>query len=72
MRVRREFMRKAVVSKEYCVACGTCIKACPKSAIHIDSGVVAIVDESKCIGCAKCEKACPAWLIQMKKVTIND
>ena len=27
--------RKAVVDKEYCVACGTCVKACPLKIINI-------------------------------------
>ena len=64
-------MKKAIVCAEYCVACGTCVKACPKSAIYIDRGVTAVVNESECVGCGKCEKACPAWLIKMKEVAIN-
>lgn len=55
----------AVVSKQ-CVACGTCLKKCPKGAIHIEKGIIAVVDESLCVGCGLCEKACPASVITRK------
>lgn len=46
-----------------CVACGCCVKACPKSAIQVVHGVIACVDGEKCVGCGKCEKTCPAAII---------
>ena len=61
-------MKKAFIRKLHCVACGTCMKVCPKSAIYINKGVVAIIDEEKCVGCGKCTKVCPAWLIQLEEV----
>ena len=59
-------MKKAIVDTQNCVACGSCIKVCPKSAIFIDSGVTAVVDRENCVGCGKCVKACPACLIQLE------
>ena len=55
----------AVVSKQ-CVACGTCLKKCPKGAIHIEKGIIAVVNESLCIGCGLCEKTCHASVITRK------
>lgn len=54
----------ACVGKE-CVACGCCTKTCPKDAIHVPHGVIAVVDSEKCIGCGKCAKACPAAVIEV-------
>lgn len=48
-----------------CVACGCCVKACPRSAIHIKHGIRAVVDSEKCVGCGKCEKICPADVITL-------
>lgn len=48
-----------------CVACGCCMKACPRTAIHIKNGITASVDEKKCVGCGKCAGVCPAGVITM-------
>lgn len=50
---------------QYCVACGSCIKVCPFSAISIWKGVVAQVDTVRCVGCGKCAAACPAGTIDL-------
>ena len=64
--------KKAVIDKE-CVACGSCIKHCPKGAITIHKGIKAIVDELKCVGCGKCVKICPAGVINLTiKESINE
>lgn len=62
---KRKIKKKAKVLKEACVACGTCVKACPRAAIKIIDGVFAEVDEEKCIGCSICAKECPASIIQI-------
>lgn len=53
----------AFVERKNCVACGTCISACPKIAIQIVKGCYASIDEQSCVGCGKCAKACPTGCI---------
>lgn len=60
--------RKAFVDGEYCVACGCCVKVCPKDTIHIIKGIMAQVDTEGCIGCGKCAKDCPASIIEIREV----
>ena len=57
----------AFADKNICVACGVCMKACPKDAISIYRGCYAAVDAAKCVGCALCAKACPAGCITLKE-----
>lgn len=56
--------RLARVGRE-CVACGTCMKVCPRAAIRVASGVIARVDGALCVGCGRCAKVCPADVIDM-------
>lgn len=58
--------KRAVINKRKCVACGCCIKVCPRDAIKIHRGIYAIVDNSKCIGCGKCCGICPASVIEIE------
>ncbi|MCR5021298.1 4Fe-4S binding protein [Ruminococcus sp.] len=60
--------RKAVVDKEQCVACGCCVKVCPKTAISVPKGIFAVIDENLCVGCGKCVKECPASIIGLREV----
>lgn len=48
---------------DYCVACGSCMKVCPMSAISIWKGVMAQVNADRCVGCGKCASECPAGAI---------
>lgn len=36
--------RRAFVEASDCVACGCCVKVCPKSAIRVAHGITAVVD----------------------------
>lgn len=54
------------VCKNKCIACGTCVGACPVNAIDFVDGV-AKIDKEKCIGCGTCEAVCP-----VEAVTSND
>ena len=56
--------RLAQVGRE-CVACGTCVKVCPRTAIRVASGVTARVDGALCVGCGRRAKVCPADVIAM-------
>ena len=57
----------AFVDKKICVACGVCMKACPKGAISIYRGCYAMVKEANCVGCGLCAKTCPAGCIATKE-----
>ncbi|MBS5334879.1 MAG: 4Fe-4S binding protein [Firmicutes bacterium] len=60
--------RKAAADSS-CVACGCCIKVCPKNAIEILRGIKAHIDKEKCVGCGRCAKECPASVISIEEVT---
>ena len=59
--------KRAVVDKSTCVACGACMKACPRNAISIYRGCYAEVDADGCIGCGLCAKTCPAGCVAVKE-----
>ncbi len=52
----------AVIGKN-CVACGCCVKVCPRDAVSIWKGVKAVVDTEMCVGCRKCAAECPAGAV---------
>jgi len=60
--------RKAIIDTNLCVACGSCLKVCPKDAIGIFYGQYAIIKDDLCIGCGKCTKDCPASVISIEEV----
>ena len=60
--------RKALVLEKLCVACGCCVKVCPRNAISVYKGIKALVDTDLCIGCGKCAKECPASVIEIREV----
>lgn len=60
--------RKAVVNLQDCVACGCCMKICPRNAISIPKGICAEIDSELCVGCGKCAKECPASVITLEVV----
>lgn len=64
--------KKAIVDKDYCVACGSCVKVCPLGIIKIEQGVYAKINEEKCVGCGKCAKICPASVIELKKIEVGE
>ena len=43
---------------EDCVACGSCVEACPIEAISEGDGVY-VIDADKCLSCGACADACP-------------
>lgn len=46
-----------------CTGFGSCVKACPFDAIHVENGI-AKVDKDACKACGKCITACPKNLIE--------
>ena len=59
--------KNAVVDRKVCVACGSCVKVCPRGAISVYKGCYADVDLDKCVGCGLCAKTCPASCIEVKE-----
>ena len=59
--------RYAQVNRKVCVACGTCLRACPRGAIAVVKGCYAAIDPAVCVGCGLCAKACPADCIELKE-----
>lgn len=47
-----------------CLGYGSCVKACPFNAIHVENGL-AKVDVTACKACGKCVAACPKKLIEL-------
>jgi Na+-translocating ferredoxin:NAD+ oxidoreductase RNF subunit RnfB len=47
-----------------CMGFGSCVRACPFDAIHIEEGI-AVVDKEACKACGKCIAVCPKHLIEM-------
>lgn len=64
--------RKAIIDKDYCVACGSCVKVCPFNLMHIEQGVFAEINLDKCVGCGKCAKSCPASVINIEKMEVKE
>lgn len=60
--------RCASIDTHHCVACGCCMKVCPRQAIAIHRGLYAEVDDSRCVGCGLCARECPASVIIIKEV----
>lgn len=60
--------RRAFVDGNACVACGCCVKVCPKTAIQVWKGIMAKVDMERCVGCGKCARECPASVIEVREV----
>lgn len=56
----------AEVNAEHCIACGRCVKECPKGAIKIVDSEGAIVDEINCDGCGVCATCCPTQAIDIR------
>lgn len=64
--------KKAIIDKDYCVACGTCVKECPLKIISIEKGVFAKIDFDRCVGCGKCSRVCPAYVIDIKEIEVSN
>ncbi|MBQ9307769.1 MAG: RnfABCDGE type electron transport complex subunit B [Clostridia bacterium] len=58
--------------KYACMGLGTCEKACPFGAIHMDENRhIAVVDEEKCQSCGKCVAACPKHVMELRPLKQN-
>lgn len=55
----------AHIDTKYCVACGCCLKVCPRQALSIYKGCYAAVRQEACVGCGQCVRECPAGVITL-------
>ena len=53
----------AVVDKEKCTACGSCVEGCPVDAIKMEEK--ATIDKDNCIDCGTCVDECPTDAIEL-------
>jgi electron transport complex protein RnfB len=54
----------AVVNKEECTACETCVDRCQVGAIHMEDDI-ALINAATCIGCGLCVSTCPTECISL-------
>jgi len=47
----------AIIDKQLCDGCGTCVDECPVGAIELND--TAVVDEDMCTDCGSCIDVCP-------------
>ena len=52
-----------------CLGLGSCMRACPFSAIVMGEDGLPVVLEDKCTGCGACERICPKNIIKLSSVT---
>ncbi|WP_440953204.1 ATP-binding protein [Methanococcoides sp. FTZ1] len=56
----------AVINRDECVGCGTCVDDCPSEAIAMDGDNIAVVDADECLDCGACVDSCPTDAITME------
>ncbi|ABE52473.1 4Fe-4S binding protein [Methanococcoides burtonii] len=56
----------AVINRDECVGCGTCVDDCPSEAISMDGENIAVVNADECIDCGACVDSCPTDAISME------
>lgn len=54
----------AIVDKDTCTGCESCVDACPVEAISMEEGC-AVVSADDCIDCGACVGECPVEAISM-------
>ncbi len=53
----------AIIDKEKCTGCGTCVDTCPAEAITVEDK--AVIDKENCTDCGVCVEGCPEEAISL-------
>ncbi|MDM7915875.1 MAG: 4Fe-4S dicluster-binding protein [Candidatus Eisenbacteria bacterium] len=60
---------RAVLHREDCIDCGTCVDRCQVHAISQDDGGVTVIRRERCIGCGLCVTTCDVEAIELEPVS---
>ncbi len=55
------------INPEKCIACQTCVRACPMKCIEVKKDTAYNIDYSKCITCFCCHELCPYKAVDLKR-----
>ena len=60
-------LKQLVLNTAWCKGCGICVEFCPKHALTLQQGKVAMVKDAQCVLCGQCELRCPDYAIFIKE-----
>jgi NAD-dependent dihydropyrimidine dehydrogenase PreA subunit len=55
----------AIVDKDACTGCKSCIDECPADAMILENEIV-VIDADACVDCGSCVDVCPADALTME------
>ena len=58
--------KKLAFNHAWCKGCGICAAFCPRQALKMEKGKVAVADDSLCVRCGLCEQRCPDYAIYIE------
>jgi len=58
--------KRLIINLAWCKGCGICAALCPRQALIMEKGKVAMTDGGKCVKCGQCELRCPDYAIYLE------
>ena len=55
-----------IINESWCKGCGICVALCPRQALIIINGKVAVAEADRCVKCGQCEQRCPDYAIYIR------